>query len=48
MFTCTFHTKVDDKHIKEVLTSWNGKDKLGKEIITGKEIEMVGHLTGSE
>ena len=50
VFTCTFHTKVDDKHIKEVLSLSKEKDliKLAKEIITGKEIEITGFLTRSE
>jgi hypothetical protein len=41
---------VDEKHIKDVLIS--AKDfnasKLSKEILQGKEIETVGHLTRSE
>ena len=50
VFKCKFHTKVDEKHIKEVLTS--SKDlhssKLAKDILSGKEIEIVGHLMRSE
>lgn len=50
VFTCTFHTKVDDKHIKEVLSLSKEKDlsKLAKEITTGKEIQIVGFLTRSK
>ena len=52
VFTCTFHTKVDDKHVLEVLKSSKNISKdskeLSKAIVLGKQMEMVGHLTRSE
>ena len=53
VFTVTFNKKVDDEHIKSVLSSLgkSGKPdlkKLSREIVTGKECQMTCHMASSE
>jgi hypothetical protein len=49
-----FTTKVDDKHIKEILQNLNPASlkndfkNISKEITTGKECELTGFMRGSE
>ena len=53
VFTVTFNKKVDDEHIRDILSTIkkSGKTdlkKLSKEIVTGKECQMSCHMASSE
>ena len=50
VFTVTFNTKVDDAHIKKVLSEAGAKPdnkKIAKAVITGNEKTMSCYLTDS-
>lgn len=51
VLTVHFNKKVDDKHVKEILSKTNSNTdlkKLSKEIVIGKECEMTCYLTSSD
>ena len=56
VITVKFETKVDDKHVAEILTRVSQADQqdpqklkaFAKEMITGKEAEMTCHLLSTE